>query len=58
MNLDAPIARHQRHLRLAVAGRVKLHGEGFSWGGKIVKSQFYPHVGILDWGTYYEIVRR
>lgn len=37
--------------RILVWHLTDLHGEGFSWGGKIVKSQFYPHVGILDWGT-------
>ena len=37
--------------RILVWHLTDLHGDGFSWGGKIVKSQFWPHVGILNWGS-------
>lgn len=28
-----------------------LHGDGFEWGGDIVKSSYWPQTGILDWGA-------
>ncbi len=37
--------------RILVWHLTDLHGEGFSWGGDIVKSSYWRQTGILDWGT-------
>ena len=37
--------------RILVWHLTDLHGEGFSWGGDIVKSSYWRQTGILDWGS-------
>ena len=41
----------QTSSRILVWHLTDVHGEGFSWGGDILKSSFWPHKGMLDWGT-------
>ena len=37
--------------RILVWHLTDLHGEGFTWGGDIVKSSYWRQTGILDWGS-------
>ena len=45
---SSPLARSPRIL---VWHLTDLHGEGFSWGGDVVKSSYWRQTGILDWGS-------
>ncbi len=37
--------------RILVWHLTDLHGEGFAWGGDIVKSSYWRQTGILSWGA-------